>query len=63
MGFLWDIVQQVQLSSQSSRAESLEQRVEELEQRLEATIDAFTTLVKLLEAKFGEDLDGDGRIG
>lgn len=63
MGFLWDCVQQIQLSSHRSKAESLEQRVAELETQQRATIEAFTSLVKLLESRFGEDLDGDGEIG
>ena len=63
MGFLWDCVQQIQLSSHRYKAESLEQRVAELEAQQRATIEAFTSLVKLLESRFGEDLDGDGEIG
>ena len=63
MGFLWDCVQQIQLSSHRSKAESLEQRVAELEAQQRAMIEALTSLVKLLESRFGEDLDGDGKIG
>lgn len=63
MGFLWDIVQQVQLSNHHSKAESLEARVAELEERLDTTVEAFATLLKVLETKFGEDLNGDGELG
>jgi hypothetical protein len=48
MGLIWDLIQQGQI----------EQRVAHLEQELRRTNDA-----RALERRFGEDLDGDSRVG
>lgn len=63
MGFLWDIIQQAQIGGQQSRSDDLEARVAELEERLGTTVEAFAALLRMLEEKFGEDLNGDGEIG
>lgn len=63
MGFIWDIIQQGQIGNAANRAASLEQGVEDLEDQLRVTHRAVATLVKALEQRFGEDLNGDGRVG
>lgn len=63
MGFIWDMIQQGQISDQQSRADSLEDRVESLEAELQATREALVEIVRRLENRLGEDFDGDGRVG
>ena len=63
MGFIWDIIQQSQISEAQERAGSLEERVDALERQLRANTRAMTELVRALERRFGEDLNGDGSIG
>ena len=63
MGFVWDLIQQGQISDASSRAESLEARVDLLEHELRKTNTTLIELLKALERRFGEDLDRDGRVG
>jgi hypothetical protein len=63
MGFIWDVIQQGQISDASSRAASLEHRVVQLEEDLYRTNKALMSLLKELEKRFGEDLNGDGRVG
>ena len=67
---LWDLIQQAQISSTesksraaSSRAEELERRVARLEEELLATRSQLRRLTEILEQRFGEDLNGDGRVG
>ncbi|MBT3343587.1 MAG: hypothetical protein HN712_03340 [Gemmatimonadetes bacterium] len=60
---IWDLIQQVQLSNASNQREDLETRVQRLESQLRSTNNTMVELLKLLEKRFGEDLDGDGRIG
>ncbi|MEZ5977636.1 MAG: hypothetical protein R3F34_05390 [Planctomycetota bacterium] len=63
MGFFWDLLQQSQISDQHDRSSSLERRVEDLEQRLHATNQLLRRVVERLEERFGDDVDGDGRVG
>ena len=63
MGFLWDLMQQSQISEQRSRAASLGERVEYLERELHSTQQLLRRLIVKLEESIGEDVDGDGRIG
>ncbi|HNY26831.1 MAG TPA: hypothetical protein PKH31_05570 [Candidatus Sumerlaeota bacterium] len=63
MGFIWDLIQQSQISDQRAQADSLEERVRRLEQELDATRQLVHQLLVRLEERFGEDLNGDGRIG
>ena len=63
MGFLWDLIQQSQISEHQSAAASLEQRVAALEQQLQATQQLQRQLLERLEKHFGEDIDGDGLVG
>lgn len=63
MGFIWDIIQQNQIGETANRAASLERRVEDLEQQIRSMNRALVTLVRALEKRFGEDLNGDGRVG
>ena len=63
MGLFWDLVQQSQISEQSSRANSLEERLARLEADLARTQEIVHVLVTRLESTLGEDLDRDGRIG
>ena len=63
MGVIWDLIQHGQINATRQRAASLEQRVAELETELVRTNETLMTLLRLLERRFGEDLDRDGRIG
>lgn len=63
MGFIWDVIQQSQIGEAADRTQSLERRVELLEEQLRATNRALATVVRALEARFGEDLNDDGRVG
>ena len=63
MGFIWDLIQQGQIGEARQRAATLEQRVERLEAELLRTNDMVIRLLQALEKRFGEDLDGDNRIG
>lgn len=60
---LWDLIQQCQISDRSSEIKSLEQRVARLENELWATRILMEKLMRRLEEKIGEDIDGDGKIG
>ena len=63
MGFLWDLIQHNQIQDQRRQSETVEARVRRLEDELLQTRQLLQTLLERLEAKFGEDLDKDGRIG
>ena len=63
MGFLWDLMQQNQISKQRERASTLEGRVDQLEERLDETTQLLRLLLERLEKQLGEDIDKDGRIG
>jgi chaperonin cofactor prefoldin len=63
MGLFWDLMQQSQISEQRNRAEDLEDRVRFLEVELRQTQSVLNKLITLLEEKFGQDIDGDGKIG
>ncbi len=63
MGFIWDLIQQSQISDQSSRARTLEERVQVLERELDATRQLVHQLLIRLEERFGEDIDGNGQVG
>lgn len=63
MGLIWDLIQQNQINESTTRAESLEQRVASLEADLRRTKQTLNKLLSALESRFGEDLDGDGRVG
>ncbi len=67
---LWDLIQQVQISAAKSkgaeavnRAEQLEQKVLRLEAELLTTRNQLRRLTEILETRFGEDMNGDGRVG
>lgn len=63
MGLFWDLIQHGQIASTNERASSLEQRVEMLERDLRRTNETLVRLLQVMEQRFGEDLDRDGRIG
>ena len=63
MGFLWDLMQQSQISAQEQRNASLEGRVTALEIELRRTREILHALIERLERKIGEDLNEDGRVG
>ncbi len=67
---LWDLIQQAQISAAQSkgneatdRAELLERRVVRLQEELLTTRNQLRRLTEILEERFGEDLNGDGRVG
>ena len=63
MGLFWDLLQQSQISDQKRKSETLDTRVADLERQLVDTRRTLHALVVLLEERFGQDIDGDGRIG
>lgn len=63
MGTFWDLIQQYQIYGQQKTAETLEERGLCLENDLRNTRETLDNLLKLLEEKFGHDLDGDGKVG
>lgn len=63
MGLFWDLIQQGQIGEANERTESLEARIDRLEDELHTTNKTLMALLGLLEKRFGEDLDQDGRIG
>jgi hypothetical protein len=63
MGLFWDLIQQSEIYDQQKKAETLEERVIFLENDLRHTREIIDNLLKLLEEKFGHDLDGDGKVG
>jgi hypothetical protein len=63
MGLIWDLIQHGQISEAHGRTDSLEQRVEALEIELRKTNQTLMRLLRALETRFGDDLDGDGRVG
>lgn len=63
MGLIWDLIQHGQISQAQGKADSVERRVELLEQQLQRTNETLVRLLRALETRFGDDLDGDGRIG
>ena len=63
MGLFWDLMQQSQISTQRQRAESIEERVARLEDENRRMQGLLRDLIARLEERFGEDIDGDGRVG
>ncbi len=63
MGLIWDLIQQGQIGEAQRRGDDLDGRVRMLEQQLRATNDTLIKLLHALERRFGEDLDGDNRVG
>ena len=55
--------QHSQINEQSERTGSLEARVAVLERDLRQTRQLLAEALKRLEARFGDDLDGDGKTG
>jgi septal ring factor EnvC (AmiA/AmiB activator) len=70
MGFIWDLIQHGQIertqqgvADAQQRAATLEQRVQRLEMDLQRTNETLVKLLRGLETRFGQDLDGDNRVG
>jgi chaperonin cofactor prefoldin len=63
MGLIWDMIQHGQINRTREHAESLEARVDQLEDELRRTNETLMSLLRTLEQRFGDDLDGDGQIG
>lgn len=63
MGLIWDIIQHGQIERSQIRTDSLEQRVARLEDEVRRTNESLMKLLHSLEKRFGEDLDGDNRVG
>ena len=63
MGLFWDLIQQSQISDQGQRSDSLENQVYCLQQELQQTRTVLHKLIMIMEEKFGEDIDGDGKLG
>lgn len=63
MGLIWDLIQHGQISRTQVKADSLDRRVARLEDQVLQTNDTLVKLLRALEKRFGDDLDGDGRIG
>jgi hypothetical protein len=63
MGLFWDLIQQGQIMSQTSRTYTLEERVANLEDQLRRTQELLQRTLTVLEEYTGKDVDQDGRIG
>ena len=63
MGLLWDLIQHSQIREQSERTGSIESRVTRLEDELLETRKLLAEALKRLEARLGEDIDRDGKVG
>ena len=63
MGLFWDLMQQSQISEQTSATQSLEERVAALETQLDETGRLQHRLLEILEQHFNRDIDGDGKVG
>jgi chaperonin cofactor prefoldin len=63
MGLIWDLIQHGQIRDANRKSDTLELRVEQLEQELARTNETLMQLLRALERRFGDDLDGDGRVG
>src|SRR5205823_3951715 len=63
MGFLWDLVQQSQISDQRDRSSSLEDRVAVLEGDLQETRQLVRSLIERLETNLKTDLNADEKVG
>jgi hypothetical protein len=67
MGMLWEGYQQISNRNmdyaQDMRTQTIEDRLAYIEQAIIAQAEFLGGLVKHLELRFGEDLDGDQRIG
>ena len=63
MGLFWDLIQQSQIGDQRKKADDLDTRVRLLEGELRRTQQTLHDLVMLLEKRFGEDIDADGKLG
>jgi hypothetical protein len=63
MGLFWDLIQQSQISNQREATDSLDERVRSLEMQLQEVKQIQLRLLETLEAHFGRDIDGDGRVG
>jgi Tfp pilus assembly protein PilN len=63
MGFLLDLVQHSEIEEQSRRAGTLEARVAQLESELHQVRQTLHEALRRMEQRFGEDLNGDQRIG
>ena len=57
------MIQHGQIQDSHRRADTLEQRVDQLEDELRRTNMTLMKLLGALEKRFGEDLDGDNRVG
>lgn len=63
MGLIWDLIQHGQIRRTEDRAQNLEDRIAALEDDLRHTNETLMDLLRALERRFGDDLDGDGRVG
>ena len=66
MGLLWDLVQQYQICENQQAAASAGKKdpaIGELQAELKRTQMALAHLIDLLELRFNDDIDGDGKIG
>ncbi len=70
MGNLWDLwqeyensVQMEQINQQAQQTSSLEERVYVLEEALVSTTTLLKEIIRTVETKLNQDIDGDGQIG
>ncbi len=63
MGFLWDLVQQNQITKQRDRATTDGERINNLELEVDRLSTLVHELISRLETHLGTDLNQDGRIG
>lgn len=63
MGFIWDSLQQSQISDNYKDLKTTQAKVKRLEKEVKYLRQDFFTLVSYLEEKLNVDIDGDGKIG
>ena len=70
MGNLWNLwqeyensVQMEQINQQAQQTSSLEERVYVLEEALVSTTTLLKEIIRTVETKLNQDIDGDGKIG
>ena len=62
-GFVWDLIQQCQLSNANDRQRTLDERVEHLEGELRRTREILEQALRRIESRLGADINGDGQVG
>ena len=63
MGTFWDLWQENEIDYQRQQTDSLEERVYALEETLASTTTLLKEIIRNVEIKLNQDIDGDRQIG